>query len=199
MTPKSDRSAPSAPAIDLHLEARFDALVREEYARLAELAAILLGSRADAEDIVQDVLLAVWRLRARFDFEDPRPYLVRAVRNRALSRRRQRAFRTRWLQLLHLSAPSAAAPEGDPAVCDDTARALDSALASLPPRCREVFVLQRVNGLSYAQIATTLGIAPKTVENLMGRALQRLRKAMQESGHLGVAVLIALADRLLGR
>ena len=84
-------------------------------------------------------------------------------------------------------------------MCDDTARALDSALASLPPRCREVFVLQRVNGLSYAQIATTLGIAPKTVENLMGRALQRLRKAMQESGHLGVAVLIALADRLLGR
>jgi len=204
MTPQHDRSSSSIPTTDAQLDAqhetRFDALVREEYPRLAELAAALLHSRTDAEDIVQDVLLAVWRHRARFDFDDPRPYLVRAVRNRALSRRRQSGFRERCLRLIHLSSTGRTqSPENDPALYDDTARALDAALAALPPRCREVFVMQRVNGLSYAQIATALGIAPKTVENLMGRALQRLRKAMRGGGHIGISIVLVLLGRLLGR
>jgi RNA polymerase sigma-70 factor (ECF subfamily) len=204
MTPRIDRSAPPAQVTDAQLEARFDVLVREEYGRLAELAAALLRSRTDAEDIVQDVLLAVWRHRARFDFDDPRPYLVRAVRNRVVSRRSQHSFRERCLHLLKISAASAAdgnrdSSDGDPAVYDETARALDAALASLTPRSREIFLLQRVSGLSYAQIAATLGIAPKTVENLMGRALQRLRQVMRRGGHLSASILVALVARLLGR
>jgi len=204
MTPRIERSASAAHLTDAQLEARFDVLVREEYGRLAEFAAALLRSRTDAEDIVQDVLLAVWRHRARFDFDDPRPYLVRAVRNRVVSRRKQHSFRQRCLQLLNLSASSPADPgrdssDSDPAVYDETARALEAALASLTPRTREIFLMQRVSGLTYAQIATTLGIAPKTVENLMGRALQRLRKVMLGGGHLGASILIALIGRMLGR
>jgi RNA polymerase sigma-70 factor (ECF subfamily) len=108
------------------------------------------------------------------------------------------------LHLLNISAFSTAdgnrdSSDGDPAVYDETARALDAALASLTPRSREIFLLQRMSGLSYAQIAATLGIAPKTVENLMGRALQRLRQVMQGGGHLGASILVALVGRLLGR
>ena len=59
----------------------------------------------------------------------------------------------------------------------------------------QVFLLHRVNGLSYSEIGETLGISRKTVENLMGRTLQRLRKALR--GHIGQSIVVALATRFL--
>jgi len=58
---------------------------------------------------------------------------------------------------------------------DELARLVESAIARLPERCRMVFLLSRENGLSYAEIAGTLGISVKTVETQMGRALKFLR------------------------
>jgi RNA polymerase sigma-70 factor (ECF subfamily) len=175
------------------LDQRFDALVRREYPRLAELAYMMLQRRADAEDVVQEVLLGVWRQRERFDFDDPTPYLVRAVRNRVISRRRRRATEWRWLSgcpRLPSEAPPAIHLEHD-----ELLRDLNAAVGALPERRREIFVLHRVNGLSYAEIASVLGISVKTVENQMGRALDRLRKALRS--HLGVALVVALSERLL--
>ena len=54
-----------------------------------------------------------------------------------------------------------------------------AALATLPPRTREVFLLSREHGLTYAGIAETLGISVKTVETLMGRAIRSLREALR--------------------
>ncbi|HTJ22320.1 MAG TPA: RNA polymerase sigma-70 factor [Gemmatimonadaceae bacterium] len=175
------------------LDQRFDALVRREYPRLAELAYVMLRHRADAEDVVQEVLLGVWRHRERFDFDDPVPYLVRAVRNRALSSRRRRGTEWRWLGLHPRQTP-----EAPPAIRlehDELLRDFYAAMRALPERRREIFVLHRVNGLSYAQIASVLGISVKTVENQMGRALDRLRKALRS--HLGVTIVVAISGRLL--
>jgi RNA polymerase sigma-70 factor (ECF subfamily) len=175
------------------LDQRFDALVRREYPRLAELAYAMLQQRADAEDVVQEVLLGVWRQRERFDFGDPTPYLVRAVRNRVISRRRRRVTEWRWLRLdphQRSEAPPVVHLEHD-----ELLRDLRTAVGALPERRREIFVLHRVNGLSYAQIASVLGISAKTVENQMGRALHQLRKALRS--HLGVTMVIALSERIL--
>jgi RNA polymerase sigma-70 factor (ECF subfamily) len=46
---------------------------------------------------------------------------------------------------------------------------------ALPPRCRQAFLLRRQHGLSYAEIAQVMGIAPKTVEVQIGAALRTLR------------------------
>ncbi|HEX9754119.1 MAG TPA: sigma-70 family RNA polymerase sigma factor, partial [Gemmatimonadales bacterium] len=56
--------------------------------------------------------------------------------------------------------------------------ALRAALADLSPRVREVFQLSRDQGLTYPEIADTLGISVKTVETLMGRALRALRSRL---------------------
>jgi RNA polymerase sigma-70 factor, ECF subfamily len=190
----TEPSTPFRPADGADaLEAEYDALVRCEYARLAELAYVLLGNRADAEEIVQDVLLGVWRQRFRFDFTAPRAYLVRAVRNRVISRRRQRATEQRWVTV---QPSDQSQPPNDGRVeRNELLRAIDQAVDALPARSREIFILQRVNGLSYAEIAETLAISPKTVENLMGRVLKKLRHALR--GHLGVSVAFLLASRLL--
>ena len=195
----SQTPAPSprgdAPNRLADLEAAFDALVRREYARLAELAYALLGNRADAEEVVQDVPLGVWRHRARFDFAAPRAYLARAVRNRVISRRRQQSTERRWAAVQPHDL--AVSPDQHSTERDELLRALDRAVDTLPARSREIFILQRVNGLTYAEIAATLGIAPKTVENLLGRVLQKLRKVLR--GHLGLSVVVTLAARFLVR
>lgn len=57
---------------------------------------------------------------------------------------------------------------------------LKNAFELLPPKCREVFALSRLNGLSYQQISEVLGISIKTVENQIGKALKILRAYWQQ-------------------
>ena len=58
---------------------------------------------------------------------------------------------------------------------------------TLPPRCREVFHLSRMEGKSYKEIAQALDISVKTVENQMGKALKILREKLK--GYLAVIFL----------
>ena len=56
---------------------------------------------------------------------------------------------------------------------------LFNSIRQLPPKCRDVFTMSKINGLTYSEIANELGISPKTVENQMGRALRLLREFMK--------------------
>jgi RNA polymerase sigma-70 factor (ECF subfamily) len=138
----------------------------------------MLRDRAVAEELVQEVLLNLWRRReALAPAEALGPYLVRATRNRALNHLRHLHVERR--DAVH-AAGATVTPAAGPgrAVAGELARALEEAVAALPPRCREVFVLSRARGLSYGEIAEALGISVKTVEAQMGRALRSLRERL---------------------
>ena len=129
-------------------ESAFDAIFRAWYAPLVRMAEGMLRQRAVAEEVVQDVMLELWRRRETLAPDgSPQAYLFQATRNRAL-----------------------AEAEIDVAV--------KSAIATLPPRCREVFELSRMHGLKYAEIAQTLGVSVKAVEAQMGKALRTLRERL---------------------
>lgn len=157
----------------------FEQLVRSVYPRLADYALSLLADADAAEDAVQDVLVAVWDGRARLpDGSRLVGYLYRSVRNRALNQIRSKRTAARWL----------ARVEPDPTVPAVAERALEdrelerayrAALAEVSPRGREVFLLSRDQGLSYLEIAESLGISVKTVETLMGRVLKTLRAKLE--------------------
>lgn len=153
----------------------FERLFRHWYPRLCDWAARLLDSRDGAEDAVQDVFVAIWQGRERLpDAQSLAAYLHRAVRNRALNQLRQRRTAGRWLAAL--DPEPRIAPDAETGLADrELDAAYRAALAELAPRGREVFVLSREQGLTYSQIATTLGISVKTVETLMGRAIAALR------------------------
>lgn len=159
----------------------FEQLFRMFAPDLAAFAATYVADDDEAEEVVHVVFCWVWEHR----FTLPRPanvraYLFSAVRNRALNvvrdRRTEAAFRDRAARagVAGNAPPSAPSPEGEFAA-RDIAHALADALRQMPPRCREVYVLAREHGLRYAEIAETLGIAPKTVEIHMSRALAMLR------------------------
>lgn len=134
-----------------------------------------MQSRAIAEEIVQDVLLELWKRRdALAEDSSPQAYLFQSTRNRSLNH-------VRHERVAKQGEPYARRPEAidSPAhsqiVEDEMRIAARRAIDGLPGRCREVFELSRVSGLKYSEIAVALGISVKTVEAQMGKALKILR------------------------
>ena len=176
-------SDPSVDLLSSHLLARirqgdrdaFEQFFRGWYPRLADYAVRIVENRDAAEDAVQDVLIALWQRREKLPEASALVgYLFRSVRNRSLNQLRQRRTRNKWLATVD-PEPTLAA-EAETGIEDqELDRAYRAALAEVSPRGREVFLLSRDHGLSYPQIAETLGISVKTVETLMGRVLRALR------------------------
>jgi RNA polymerase sigma-70 factor, ECF subfamily len=159
-------------------EAAFDRIFRIWYAPLVRVATYILHDAGIGEEVVQDVLLEVWRRRESLALEqEPRRYLMRATRNRALNHVRHQQVAARAAARDDSEEAHAATA---PALVDaaELELAIAQAVQTLPERCRAVFELSRRHGLSYAQIADALDIAPKTVENQMGKALRMLRVAL---------------------
>lgn len=159
--------------------AAFDAIFRTWYAPLVRMAESLLHEPMAAEEVVQDVMLELWRRRAVLAVsESLRAYLFQSTRNRSLNHIRRRRVEHRGepqvARLLPDSAPDADAAMGE----RELASAIDDAVRALPPRCREVFELSRVHGLRYAEIASVLEISVKTVEAQMGKALRLMRERL---------------------
>jgi RNA polymerase sigma-70 factor (ECF subfamily) len=157
-------------------QAAFDAIFREWYAGLVRAAESMLRDRAVAEEIVQDVMLELWRRRESLDpHGSPKAYLYQSTRNRALNHLRHLQVQ-RKSELLMDRSESREASAPSQLVAKEMEGALKEGLAALPPRCREVFELSRVRGLKYSEIAETLEISVKTVEAQMGKALRILRE-----------------------
>lgn len=156
--------------------AAFESVFRAYAAQLATLAYSYLKSRDDAEDVVQTLFVWLWANRHAFNpGHGVRAYLFGAVRNRALNVLRDRNTQSNALEIFSGNEPSEVPPPDAELLAADLHRVVEQTVAAMPARCREVFTLVRTAALSYAEVATILGIAPKTVEVHMGRALAILR------------------------
>lgn len=154
---------------------RLEKHFRAHYAELVAFATRYVSSSAAAEDVVQDVFLAFWRNQASVETSNVRAYLYRSVYHRSLNAlRRARIER----DLTPARSESVAGAADSELMARETNVAIRSAVESLPERCRMVFQLSREQGLTYPEIAQTLGISVKTVETQMGRALRSLREQL---------------------
>jgi RNA polymerase sigma-70 factor (ECF subfamily) len=158
--------------------AAFDTIFRTWYAPLVGTAERMLRDRAVAEELVQDVMLELWRRRETLDADGTaQAYLFQATRNRVLNYLRHLKIEQRSEPEIRGDAPSSP-PADAQVVHEELDVALQRAVQALPDRCREVFELSRVHGLKYAEIASKLGISVKTVEAQMGKALRLLRERL---------------------
>ena len=156
----------------------FDTIFRTWYGPLVGTAERMLRDRAVAEELVQDVMLELWRRRETLSADgSAQAYLFQATRNRVLNHLRH--LRIEQRSEPEIRGEGASSPHADSAlVHEELDVAVQKAVQSLPDRCREVFELSRVHGLKYAEIAKTLGISVKTVEAQMGKALRTLRERL---------------------
>ena len=152
----------------------FATIFQEHYPSLVVVGTRLLGERALAEEVAQDVMLELWRRRASLVLTGPvRAYLLSATRNRSLNRLRQ--ARTAQRGEVYVRGPSESPAADSGAVTGELERAVARAIAALSAPQREVFEMNRTRGLTYNEIAQLLGISVKSVEARMGRALKQLR------------------------
>lgn len=161
-------------------EAAYDTVFRTQYPVLVRVAAALLRDTDAAEEAAQDVMYELWRRRHLLDVTVTlRAYLLRAVRNRALNRLRHLRVQReteRDVEALYDEPVTA----DQPVVARELREAAQAALSELPPRCREIFELSRIDGLRYAEIAQALSISQKTVEAQMGKALRIFRERLAQ-------------------
>ena len=131
----------------------------------------MLGSAADAEDVLQEVWLR-WADVPAGEVRDPRAYLVRMTTRLALNRlrtlaRRREDYVGTWLPEPLLTAPDVAQ---DVELADSVSTAMLLVLETLPPTERAVFVLREVFDVPYAEIAEAVGKSEPAVRQVASRA-----------------------------
>lgn len=142
---------------------------------LLRLLGRLLGSRADAEDLLHEVFLALPSATARYDERGTfGPWLRAVAVRRAMARMRSRRRRRESPIALVDEEPAHRAP--DPHLM----LAVQQALDALPTTLRVVFVLRELEGYSHAEIGQMVGIRTGTSEVRLHRALRRLRHSLRE-------------------
>lgn len=158
----------------------FATLVNRWWAPLVRYAVRLDVAPDAAEDFVQQALVALWRERKNWRGQGtPQAWLYRSVRNEALQERRRKEVRVRKAgDVAHTHAPV-------PSPLDVTSareldEALQRALAELPARRREAFVLARYHALPLARVAEVMSVAPQTAANHVSLAMAELRRALAD-------------------
>jgi RNA polymerase sigma-70 factor (ECF subfamily) len=155
-----------------------------------QLAMNLLGNRDEALDLSQDVFLCVFRTIHRFRGQSTlRTWIYRITVNQVRNRHRFWRRRHRDDQVsLDLQVQAHGEPESggewrpDRVLAQkELATRLKSALDGLPFDQRTVIILREIDGLSYEEIAYSLGVAIGTVKSRLTRARQTLRAELQEA------------------
>jgi RNA polymerase sigma-70 factor (sigma-E family) len=156
--------------VDDDRRSAFEAMWREEYARVFRTAFLVTGDRQEAADVTQEAFARAyerWRVVARA--ERPGAWVQRVAVNLALSWRRRQRLRSR--EAVASPADVAEQPERpDPE--------LFAALRSLPAQQRAAVVLRHWADLSIEETARTLGKRPGTVKALTSQGLSNLRRAL---------------------
>ena len=157
----------------------------------------MLGSAADAEDVVQETWLR-WADVDQDEVRDPRAYLVRIVTRQALNRlrtlsRRREEYVGEWLPEPLLTEPDVAE---DVELAESVSMAMLTVLETLGPTERAVFVLREVFDLPYDEIARAVDTTPAAVRQTARRAREHVR-ARQPRTRVERAEQVAVVERFL--
>jgi RNA polymerase sigma-70 factor, ECF subfamily len=163
-----------APEVEHDSAEDFEQFVAHRRVNWVRAAMRILRNAADAEDVVQDTLMSVWRQWQKASLRNPEGYVSRAVTINALRRRsRQKSA----LPIDAIAEPSAAAKTFEPMEAVE----LERAIGSLSPAQQAVIRTKYYVGMTFTQIGKSLSISSNTAASRCRYALQALRRKLGES------------------
>jgi RNA polymerase sigma-70 factor (ECF subfamily) len=135
--------------------------------------------RETCEDLIHDVFLYLWNSKELLQIRSVRDYLYIAVKNRSLNKIRSKHSHVGIIDEGHNNIPSDISSDENLAV-KEIKEVFEAAISELPDKCKEILIMSRKEHLSNKEIASKLGISPKTVENQINIGLKKIRLGMTE-------------------
>lgn len=154
--------------------ATLSALFANYHRDLKRFVAKKFGSD-EAEDIVQDAFHNILRSGTHETLENPKAYLFQTAHNLALNRLRKQGRHDDYLATQDMTEATTAPLEVSTSAMRDL-ELVEKTIAQLPCKCRRAFILSRLQGKNYAEIAETLGVSVSTVEKYIAKSLLFLRE-----------------------
>ena len=150
----------------------------------------ILRCREMAEEVVSDVFLEAWRMRkSLIELQNVRAWLTRLVYNKSIDYLRRERNRVKQISVEHCGMADFAFPDmktpADTLISNEELAAIDK----LPPKCKYVFFLAKVEKMPYQDIANMLGIALATVNYHVALAVQTLRRILKDRSKLSTSFL----------
>lgn len=192
--------------MDESIDLTYQALFRRYYANLLFYATRIVGEE-EAEDVVQDVFVELWRRKRELEMgEQIQAFLYRAVYTRALNVLKHRdvvnGYEAAMLEI-HQRRVEFYQPDSNDVVKriedDELRRSLSEAINGLPDKCKAVFKLSYLHDMKNKDIADTLGISLRTVEAHMYKALKYLRNKLGYLMPVSVLFFIERVSVFLGK
>ncbi len=161
---------------------------RTEYKRLYELYYNELASyifslnknKQEAEDIVQNVMLNIWRSKKTLEIKTSlKSYLYKACYYEYITHYNNAKKKSKYIEANKKNA-LAYFIEEDVDSIKQKIKYIHLEINRLPPKCKEIFILSKIQGLKYREIAASLNISTKTVENQISKALSRIKEGLKK-------------------
>jgi RNA polymerase sigma-70 factor (family 1) len=150
---------------------------RRYYVNLCNHAIRFVHSREVAEDIVSEIFTVFWQNQTYLQVNTSfRAYLYKSVRHRAYNYLKRQMKYTYSAE--ETVQPSDSLNPDEALQYTELHQKIEHIIGHLPPQCRRAYLLKRVEGKKYDEIAQELKISAKAVEALVSRALTRLRKEL---------------------
>ncbi|MCD8184466.1 MAG: RNA polymerase sigma-70 factor [Bacteroides sp.] len=148
---------------------------------LLHYARYLAHSKEEAEEIVSDVFLEVWQNREKIsEIQNIKAWLLTITHNKAISYLRKKDSSTSpisWDELGECAILDNLQTPDEQLISQEEMARINRIINKLPPRCKEVFVLAKIERLPYKEIAGMLGISVKTINIHVAKALELISEA----------------------
>lgn len=172
---RREESDPSTCAVSI------EQLYEAEAPRLLRYFQRRTDDAHSADDLVQDVFVRLAGLPRLSDLANPAAYLQRIARNLVVDRSRRRKTRDIFYVPLDDWDGEVEATQEVTMVAEDMLKLYERAMDELPERTRTIFLLQRVEGMTYRQIARKLDVTLWTVEHHMKRAIAHIDRVFEDA------------------
>lgn len=176
----------------------FEALFNQHFTGLVAFARKFIKDQDSSTEIVHDVFVNLWNKRETMDPEkNLKSYLFTSVHNRCLNYIRDNKKFDRNNEDLGAAEDIGGADASELMEAAELDAKIQAAIRQLPGKCAEIFILNRFEGKKYREIADQLGIAQKTVEAQMSKALKLMRGALEQYLHLFIVLFANFFEELL--
>lgn len=171
--------------------AAYEKLFRQNYAALVRFAKDIVKDKDTAEDLVQEVFVKIWERRQSIEIKTSvNAYLYMAVKNHCFNKLKAEQRHAYMDEGLADDLRFSGNDTDKDSDTIDLHQHINNALDKLPPRCALIFKMSRFEYKTYQEIADSLELSIKTVENQMGKALQLMRANL--AVYLRVLIIIPL-------